>query len=109
MNRTERFYKIDQMLSARTVVSRQFLLDELEVSWATLKRNMAYLRERFNAPIIFDSEAGGYRFASPNVGPSYELPGLWFNADETFALLSMHRLLTDLEPGLLARHRYINI
>lgn len=104
MNRTERFYKIDQLLSAKTVVTRQYLLDELEVSWATLKRDLAYLRERFNAPIIFDSEAGGYRFADSNIGPSYELPGLWFNADETYALLSMHRLLSDLEPGLLAPH-----
>jgi len=104
MNRTERFYKIDQILSARTVATRQDLLDELEVSWATLKRDLAYLRERFNAPIIFDSDAGGYRFSAPNIGPSYELPGLWFSADETYALLTMHRLLSDLEPGLLAPH-----
>ena len=34
----------------------------------------------FNAPIIHDRDAGGYRFAEPGVGPSYELPGLWFSA-----------------------------
>ncbi|WEN41951.1 Protein PafC [Thauera sp. GDN1] len=104
MNRSERFYKIDQLLSARKVVTRQALLDELEISWATLKRDLAFLKDRFNAPIIYDRDVGGYRFAEPSVGPSYELPGLWFSADETYALLTMHRLLSDLEPRLLAPH-----
>lgn len=85
-------------------MSRQELLDALEVSWATLKRDLAYLRERFNAPIIFDRDAGGYRFAAPSSGPSYELPGLWFSGDEAYALMAMHQLLSDLEPGLLAPH-----
>ena len=104
MNRSERFYKIDQLLTDRKVVTRLELLDELEISWATLKRDLAFLKDRFNAPIIHDRDTGGYRFAEPGVGPSYELPGLWFSADETYALLTMHRLLSDLEPRLLAPH-----
>ena len=104
MNRSERFYQIDQLLAVRKVMSRQDLLAALEVSWATLKRDLAYLRERFNAPIVFDKDAGGYRFGPPGVGTAYELPGLWFNGDEAYALLTMHQLLCDLEPGLLAPH-----
>jgi predicted DNA-binding transcriptional regulator YafY len=104
VNRSERFYKIDQLLFARKVISRQDLLDALEVSWATLKRDLAYMRDRLNAPIEFDRDAGGYRFGAPSVGPKYELPGLWFSADETYALLTTHQLLCDLEPGLLAPH-----
>ena len=83
MNRTERFYRIDQLLTSHKLLTRQALLDDLGISWATLKRDLAYLKDRFNAPIIFDYSAGGYRFDTPNVGPAYELPGLWFNADET--------------------------
>jgi len=104
LSRTERFYQIDQLLTVRKVMSRQDLLAALEVSWATLKRDLAYMRDRLNAPIEFDSDAGGYRFGAPSVGPKYELPGLWFNADETYALLTTHQLLCDLEPGLLAPH-----
>ena len=104
MNRTERIYQIDHLLAVRKVMSRQDLLDALEVSWATLKRDLAYLRDRLNAPIVFDRDAGGYRFATQAVGPKYELPGLWFNADEAYALLTTHQLLCDLEPGLLAPH-----
>ena len=39
MNRLERFYKIEQMLTARRVVPRQSFLDELGVSLATFKRD----------------------------------------------------------------------
>jgi len=104
MNRSERFYRIDQLLTQHGVMTRQGLLDDMDVSWSTLKRDLLYLRDRFNAPIIFDREAGGYRFTQPNIGPKFELPGLWFTGDETHALLTMHQLLSELEPGLLAPH-----
>jgi predicted DNA-binding transcriptional regulator YafY len=32
----------------------------------------------------------------------WQLPGLWFSADELVALLTMDRLLADLEPGVLS-------
>lgn len=99
MNRTERLYRIDQLIHQHGVVPRQVLQDELEISWATLKRDLAYLRDRLHAPIIFDHERGGYAFAGVVAGPQYELPGLWFSAQEIHALLTMHRLLEDLDTG----------
>jgi len=32
------------------------------------------------------------------------LPGLWFSACELYALLAAHKLLGDLEPGILSSH-----
>lgn len=107
MNQTERFYKIDQMLHDRGVVSFHALMDELEVSRATLKRDLAYLRDRLNAPIVHDRDAGGYRFdtAAKQLGGQYELPGLWFSAEEIHALLTMQHLLANLDTGgLLGPH-----
>lgn len=104
MDRTERFYHIDRLLNERRVVPVQVFLEELEVSLATFKRDLEYLRERFNAPIVWDRDAGGYRFDAPSYGPRYELPGLWFNSSEVIALLTMQQLLRNLEPGLLAEH-----
>ena len=104
MDRTERFYHIDRLLNERRVVPVQAFLDELEVSLATFKRDLEYLRERFNAPIVWDRDAGGYRFDAPASGPRYELPGLWFNASEVIALLTMRQMLKNLEPGLLSAH-----
>ena len=105
MERLERFYKIDRILKERkTAVAFAELREALDVSNATLKRDLEYMRERFNAPIEWDREANGYRFGKPRSGPRYELPGLWFTADEAYALLSMHTLLAELQPGLLEPH-----
>ena len=100
MDRTERFYKIDQMIHDRRLVSFAEMLAALEVSPATLKRDLEYMRNRLNAPIVWDRDAGGYRFESPHPdGGQYELPGLWFNSGEVHALLTMQHLLSNLAPG----------
>ena len=101
MSQTERYYKIDQLLHDRKIVSFTTLMEELGISRATLKRDLAYLRDRLNAPIIHDRDAGGYRFdhVTPQVGAQYELPGLWFSAEEIHALLTMQHLLVNLDTG----------
>jgi predicted DNA-binding transcriptional regulator YafY len=103
MDRTERFYKIDQLLDSG---ARSFaeLQKALGVSRATLKRDLEYMRNRFNAPIEYDRDANGYRFGAPRSGPRYELPGLWFSPAELHALLTMQHLLENLQPGLLTPH-----
>ena len=106
MDRTERLYKIDLLLNEQPH-SFATLQDRLEVSRATLKRDLAYMKDRLNAPIVFDRFVGGYRFdkASTPVGDQYELPGLWFSAEEIHALLTMQHLLANLDTGgLLGPH-----
>lgn len=75
MSVNERLYQIDQMLNDRRSVSFKDLQERLEVSPAPLKRDLAYMRNRLNAPIIFDKELCGYRFEKHEVGTRYELPG----------------------------------
>lgn len=106
MDRTERFYKIDQLLSERRIVPFAMLADKLGVSRATIKRDLEYLRSRLNAPIVWDRDQGGYRFGEPERGAGkYELPGLWFSAAEIHALLTMQQLLVNLDAGgLLGPH-----
>ena len=62
MDRTERFHLIDQMLCNKRSVTRAQFLDALEVSPATFKRDLEYLRDRLAAPIIWDPERRGYRY-----------------------------------------------
>ncbi|MFM1956394.1 MAG: hypothetical protein RIR20_1214 [Pseudomonadota bacterium] len=103
MSINERIYRIDQLLNDRKTVSFQELLDRLEVSAATLKRDLAYMRDRLNAPIVYDKEQNGYRFESNS--ENYALPGLWFSPEEIYALLTMQHLLSNLDGGgLLSKH-----
>ena len=106
MDRTERFYKIDQLLGEYRVVPFSIFEEKLGVSRATIKRDLEYMRNRLNAPIVWDRERRGYCFAQAERGASqYELPGLWFSATEIHALLTMQHLLSGLDRGgLLAPH-----
>ncbi len=90
MDRTERFYKIDQLLNDRRAVPMQVLIDELGISRATVKRDIEYMRDRLNAPITWDRSLRGYRF-DRTLAEKYSLPGLWFNDQEIFALLTMYQ------------------
>jgi predicted DNA-binding transcriptional regulator YafY len=101
MDRLERFYKIDQLLKERKVVSFALFKEKLGMSRASVKRDLEYMRNRFHAPIEYDRELKGYRFGKPGTGRRYELPGLWFNATEIYALLTTLQLLSNLQPGLL--------
>src|SRR3954453_1020365 len=102
MERLERFYKIDRLLKEhRGPVAFSALRASLGVPAATLKRDLEYMRERFNAPIEYDRDANGYYLGKPRSGPRYELPGLWFNGSEVYSLLTALQLLKEVQPGLL--------
>jgi len=103
MERTERFYKIQNLLRSRHFVSTQDFMAELGISRATFKRDLEYLRDRMRAPIVYDRDQEAYGF-DPAIADSelWQLPGLWFSADELQALLTMDRLLGDLQPGVLS-------
>ncbi len=105
MGMNERIYIIDQMLAERRFVTISQLLERLEVSLATLKRDLNVLRDRMQAPIIFDKELGGYRYEKQDQASKFELPGLWFSAEEIHALMTTHHLLSNLDTGgLLGGH-----
>jgi predicted DNA-binding transcriptional regulator YafY len=102
---TARLYRIEALIRLRGHVSLRTLMDELEVSSATLKRDLEYLRSRLGAPIEYDADVNGYRFGKAYAGPRHELPGLWFDEAELYSLLTAQQLLAGLDSeGLLSRH-----
>lgn len=105
MSKTARVYKIELLIRNRGHVSFQTMLDELEVSPATLKRDLDYLKDRLGAPIVYDRFLNGYKFGEDYVGPKHELPGLWFNERELYSLLMAHQMLSELDSeGVISRH-----
>lgn len=107
MDRTERFYTIDRLLRSRQGTTLRAMMEEMEVSRATVRRDLEYMRDRLAAPILWDTETRCYRYDSDAEGEGedrYALPGLWFNASEVHALMTMEHLLSSLQPGLLEPH-----
>jgi len=101
MDRTERFYRIRQRLLERGALTRRQIEDELEISHSTFKRDIEYMRDRLNVPILWSAESQAY-ILDPAAEVA-ELPGVWFSPGEIYALLEIEHLLERLEPGLLAR------
>lgn len=105
MTKTSRVYKIEMLIRNQGQVSFQTLLAELEVSPATLKRDLEYLRDQLGAPIEYDRLSNGYRFGGHYRGQKHELPGLWFSERELYSLLMAHQLLNGLDSdGVISRH-----
>lgn len=101
MDKFQRVARLHQIFSEhRLPVSRDTLLAKLQCSLATLKRALIELRDDFGAPLVYDRQRNGYHYATED-GMRFQLPGLWFSADELRALLSMQQLLSGLEPGFL--------
>lgn len=104
MDRFDRIFELNRLLqSARHPVSRRRIEEALECSRATAKRIIEDMRLYLNAPIIYDRDLNGYHY-DQHEGEMYELPGLWFNASELHALLSVQQLLANVQPGLLDGH-----
>lgn len=106
MSHTDRLVRIRALFQQRRSVTRAELLGLLETSPATLKRDLAFLRDQLNMPIVWDSELRAYRLdPTQTCGAQVELPGMWFSDREIHALLTMQHLLANLDPGgILAPH-----
>lgn len=109
MSRTERLYQIVRMLEdARHPVPLSHFLDTLEISRASFKRDLEYLRDRLGAPIAWQrgklDRPEGYVLDETDDDPAahYGIRGMWFNPSEIHALLMMQQLAAGMEPGLVA-------
>jgi len=87
------------MIQQRKCVPIEDFLDELEISKATFKRDLDYLRDRLKASIVYDRYSGGYKFENPEDVNKIEMPGLWFSEKEATALVLMQHLLSSLDQG----------
>ncbi len=104
MDRFDRIYALDRLLrQTRRPVSAETLQAKLECSRATLFRAIEDMRDHLGAPLAYDRALNGYHYDTRAGEHPYELPGLWFNASELYALLVIQRLLANLQPGLLER------
>jgi len=60
MNRAERIYRLHGLLKNRRPVPLQKMMETLEVSRATVVRDIGYMRDFMEAPIVYDRERNGH-------------------------------------------------
>lgn len=100
MDKLNRLYKLHRLFRTRRLpVPLLRIQEELECSERTARRAIAELRDDLNAPIGYDRDRNGFHYQAAE-RDRFELPGVWFAADELYALLTAHQLLDALQPGL---------
>ena len=91
MDRYDRIFQLHKRLKAsRYPVTVPVLMEELGCSRATLYRDVEFLRDALQAPVLSTDTGFFYdRLQSEH----FELPGLWFSSDELHALVATQELL----------------
>jgi len=101
MDKFDRIFELNKILRQRkTPISRSDLQQKLGCSRATVGRILEDMRDFLGAPVKYDRERNGYYY-DPEDKDMYELPGLWLNSSELYALLISQKLLASIQPGLL--------
>jgi len=104
MDKFDRIFQLHQLLNShRYPLSLNTLQEKMECSESTVRRTYKTLRDKLGAPVEYDGEQNGYYYDVAQ-GQTWELPGLWFNDQELYALLVCHSLLGQLQPGVLSDH-----
>jgi predicted DNA-binding transcriptional regulator YafY len=97
---TERFYKIELLLRQHGTMSFEGLCSALDISSATLKRDLRHLREQLGSNLVYRRAEKLYRLDSG----SKDDPE-WFSETSIHTLLSIHQLIANLDAkSALARH-----
>ena len=77
----DRLRVIHQLIANQTFPTAKQLAADLEVSVRTIRRYIAFMRERFNAPIKFDPKKKGFGYTHPN----WEMPLIALTEGELLA------------------------
>ena len=96
MSRMERLWEIERLLRARRAVPLLTLIEETGASRATIVRDLTYLKDRLQAPILWDRELRGYRLKGDS-----SVPAIYFTGAEIHALLVLHEFVGRMQPSVL--------
>src|SRR5205814_2795538 len=89
-NTTERLLEIHQMIAAQKYPNTVQMARLLQVSRKTIKRDIQWLKDHWEAPIDYDFVRRGFFYS----GPVDKLPGLATVTEaEMFALLVAHKAI----------------
>lgn len=91
----ERIYWFYCQLKCNAFPNFSRYADKYEMSRSTFKRDLAYLRERLNAPVSFDANRQGYYLTDA----SFELPAFWFDPAHLLVMLGVCRQLSSLSDS----------
>lgn len=98
----ERYYWLHGQAKAMLYPNAKKLSEMFEISQKQAQRDIEFLRERLDAPLVYNADKRGYEYEHPD----YELPPVWFKEDELLAFCLALRLASTLPDKLLKDSLY---
>ncbi len=87
----ERLYDIDRRIRSKEFPSISELSHAWEVAERTIKRDIAFLKDRWNAPLEYDRNKKGYYYTEP----SWAIPSIPLKQGDLFSLLIARHALAQ--------------
>ncbi len=84
----ERFLWFHSEIKQNRHPNAQTLAAQFEITGKTAQRNIEFMRNRLNAPLLYSPGLRGYDYEDN----TWELPGLWLHQDELISLVLSYRL-----------------
>jgi len=85
----ERFLWFDEKVRSRRYPNATRLAAEFEISLKTAQRDIEFMRDRLNCPLLYDQSQKGYSYA----GETFALPSIYISSEELTALLITRKML----------------
>lgn len=103
MEKIDRIQRLHRLLTSyRHPVPTSTLVERMQCSESTVKRDIEYLQDCFNAPIEYDKERRGWHY-NLKQDEKFELPGLWLTTEELQSLIALITLINSFDEGVLAK------
>lgn len=110
MSQSERISRIHFLLKNKGKVSLADLRDEFEVSRSTIMRDFELMRDRLRSPIQYERKTNSYVYKpeawqmDKKLPGLLDLPGIWVNPREAYAMLTLMNVARQIDPGNLIPH-----
>lgn len=94
----ERFLWFDDRVRRKKFPNATALAREFEISTKTAQRDIEFMRDRLNCPVLYDKARKGYYYEDE----TFSLPLMYLSSSELSSLLVAQRLLRDVSGSCLA-------
>lgn len=91
----ERFLWFDQQAKAKKYPNATKLAGKFEVSSKTAQRDIEFMRDRLNCPLVYDQSEKGYYYEDD----TFSLPSLYISSEELSALLIARNMLQGISAS----------
>jgi len=95
----ERFVWFDHRVRSGKYPNATSLSGQFEISVKTAQRDIEFMRDRLNCPLLYDKTSKGYYYEND----TFSLPMVYLSSEELSSLLIARKFLKDISEGYIGR------